>query len=327
MKVTIIGTINEDHVFLPGQEEERISFGGILYNTIRMAVLFGDRATIYPVTRIGREHFEPIAGILAPYPQVRLEGLLESPLGTNESYLYFTDSKNRDERIILHAEPLSLAEMEPFLDSDIIHYNSISGREMDKETFEALAKRTHALLSMDIHNRISNFEPDGVPYFRRFTEWREWVLHLEMVQMNETEASFLGGDRILSNIADLVPIGVDLVRAGPSQALITLGRDGALLVYRRSDRIYSLHVPATSHPPVNTTGCGDAFSSGYLFAFKNGLDPPYSTLFASTVAGVKAATDGLGDSFPGERYWDEMQREYAHLIARIQSGWGGEQVA
>ena len=327
LKITIVGTINEDHIFLPGQEEERVSFGGILYNTIRMAILFGDEATIYPVSRVGREHFQSITDILAPYPQVSPDGLLESPLGTNESYLYFTDSKNRDERIILHAEPLSLTDLEPFLDSDIIHYNSISGQELDKETFWALVKRTDALLSMDIHNRIANFGLDGVPTYQPFTEWHEWVEHLEMVQMNETEASFLVGNKIFLNIEDLVPIGVDLVRAGPSQALITLGGDGALLVYRKSDGIYAFHVPATSHLPVNTTGCGDAFSSGYLFALEKGLDPPGATLFANTVAGVNAATDGLGDGFVGERYWDEMRRQYADLITRIESGSRGERVA
>ncbi len=326
MKISVIGTINYDHIFLPDEPEERTSFGGILYNSIRLAVLFGDRAEIYPVSRIGRNHRDPIAQMLSDYPSIRLDGLLDSPLGTNEAYLYFTDSKNRSERIILHAEPLAQDDIEPFLDSDFIHFNFISGKEVNKETFHILARQTEADLSMDIHNLIGNFELDGIPSKRVFTDWPEWVAPLEFVQMNETEASFLVGDEVFTDAERLIPIGVNLVEAGPRSALITLGKDGAIVVYRRDDSTFAAYVPGTSHQPVNTTGCGDAFSSGYRFALCEGLDPLRATLFANTVAGMNAATEGIGESRPVEDYWREMRDEYGELLARIESGWCGDGV-
>jgi len=326
MKITVIGTINHDHVFLPGEEKERNSFGGILYNSIRLAVLFGEQADIYPVSRIGRNHRDTIRRILSDYPGIQPDGLLDSPLGTNEAYLYFTDSKHRSERIIFHADPLTQDDLEPFLDSDFIHFNFISGRELSKDAFAALARRTEAALSMDIHNLIANFELDGIPCQRILTDWRDWVAPLEFVQMNETEASFLSSDRIMTEVEDLTPIGKQLVEAGPSSALITLGRDGAIVTYRRNDGIYTSHIPGTSHPPVNTTGCGDAFSSGYRFALHEGLGPLRATLFANTVAGINATTEGIGNSYPLDRYRREMQDEYGDLLKRIESGWCGDRI-
>ena len=61
-----------------------------------------------------------------------------------------------------------------------------------------------------------------------------------------------------------------LLRAkGLDTALVSLGRDGAVLV----DGSGALHGRTAAVTAINTVGAGDAFLAGYLAADSNGLPP------------------------------------------------------
>jgi sugar/nucleoside kinase (ribokinase family) len=87
----------------------------------------------------------------------------------------------------------------------------------------------------------------------------EWIAaalpHLDMLLPNEEQ--LLG----LTGATDLVPAARALTDRGVGVVAVTRGAHGAVIV----DADQVLEVPAFAIEPVDTTGCGDAFSAGFIF--------------------------------------------------------------
>jgi sugar/nucleoside kinase (ribokinase family) len=94
----------------------------------------------------------------------------------------------------------------------------------------------------------------------------EWIApafdHLDYLLPNDEQAiGFTGADDVESACRALVERGVGCVVA-------TCGADGAVIV----DAGASVRVPAFAIDVVDTTGCGDAFSAGFLRGLSLGRD-------------------------------------------------------
>jgi sugar/nucleoside kinase (ribokinase family) len=79
-----------------------------------------------------------------------------------------------------------------------------------------------------------------------------------------------------------------LLDAGAGLLAVTCGADGALIV----DREGSQQVPAFAVDVVDTTGCGDAFSAGFVYATWIGRAPRDAAALGNAVAALVA--QGLG---------------------------------
>ena len=79
-----------------------------------------------------------------------------------------------------------------------------------------------------------------------------------------------------------------LLDAGAGLLAVTCGAGGTLVV----DREGSQQVPAFAVDVVDTTGCGDAFSAGFVYATRIGRTPRDAALLGNAVAALVA--QGLG---------------------------------
>jgi sugar/nucleoside kinase (ribokinase family) len=97
-------------------------------------------------------------------------------------------------------------------------------------------------------------------------------------------------DQVLgfSEEQDLVTGAKKLLAAGAGLVAVTRGGDGALLV--TADGIET--VPAFAVEVVDTTGCGDAFSAGFLRGLSLGRTPREAAVLGSAAAALVA--QGLG---------------------------------
>jgi sugar/nucleoside kinase (ribokinase family) len=128
--------------------------------------------------------------------------------------------------------------------------------------------------------------------------WREdWLSHrsafellryLDIFFPNESEACRLTGEE------DPARILVKLADAGVSRVALKLGSSGAALLWN-GEMFF-----ADPHPiqPVDTTGAGDSFDAGFLYAWLNG-ETPEACLRIATVCGA-ISTEAFGgiDGFP-----------------------------
>jgi sugar/nucleoside kinase (ribokinase family) len=79
-----------------------------------------------------------------------------------------------------------------------------------------------------------------------------------------------------------------LLDAGAGLLAVTCGADGALIVSREGTQ----QVPAFAVDVVDTTGCGDAFSAGFVYATRLGRTPRDAAVLGNAVAALVAG--GLG---------------------------------
>jgi sugar/nucleoside kinase (ribokinase family) len=79
-----------------------------------------------------------------------------------------------------------------------------------------------------------------------------------------------------------------LLDAGAGLLAITCGAEGALVVSREGTQ----RVPAFKVDVVDTTGCGDAFSAGFVYGIHLGRQPGDAAVLGNAVAALVAG--GLG---------------------------------
>jgi sugar/nucleoside kinase (ribokinase family) len=106
--------------------------------------------------------------------------------------------------------------------------------------------------------------------------------HIDYLLPNEEQVLGLTGqDNLLDGCRQLLELGVDCVAA-------TCGADGAVVVDREGEE----HVPSLPVEAVDTTGCGDAFSAGFLRGLSLGRSRRECAILGCAVAGLVAG--GLG---------------------------------
>jgi sugar/nucleoside kinase (ribokinase family) len=114
----------------------------------------------------------------------------------------------------------------------------------------------------------------------------DWIAplfeHLDYLLPNDEQATGLSG------VADLERAGAWFVEHGVGCVVATCGGDGAVIV----DADGSERVPAFDVDVVDTTGCGDAFSAGFLRGLELGRSRRDAAVLGCATAGLVA--QGLG---------------------------------
>lgn len=105
---------------------------------------------------------------------------------------------------------------------------------------------------------------------------------LDLLFMNEKESFEISG------LHDKREACRWLSRQGVRTTVVTLGGKGAYI----SDPDYEGVVPAFQVPVVDTTGCGDAFSAGFLDAALRGMSPLDCAIWGNAVGAHCARTSG-----------------------------------
>ena len=116
---------------------------------------------------------------------------------------------------------------------------------------------------------------------------------LDFITPNETEAEILTGIAIKDQ-KDAFKAGKQLVSMGVKNVIVTLGADGCVLV---SNSIEKAFLPPKVKA-VDTTGAGDAFNGGFVFALAQNRDVEEAIGFASKVAAYSVLTVGVVPGLP-----------------------------
>ena len=111
----------------------------------------------------------------------------------------------------------------------------------------------------------------------------------DMIKPNADEIKMLTGKDANSE-DELIEAGLEIVRGGVEQVVISLGAAGALLI--REDSALRAFVPKIN--TVNTVGCGDCMTAGFAMAFEQNMNPEESLIHASAMSCAAAMTEGTG---------------------------------
>jgi sugar/nucleoside kinase (ribokinase family) len=292
-RIAIVGTINHDRIIRPdGTSDEGL--GGILYNVLSLAPFLERDESILPVARVGEETRAEIGALLSPYPRVDPSGILWNPGGTNETVLRYRSADERDETLIERIAPLREEDLGRAAEADFVLANLIWGKELSPELLRFLARKG-ARVVLDIQSLTLTFAEAPGRAYRRIPEWRAWCAGVEVLKGNEEEVRWFVGEE--GPWAGSVGGALRLVLgAGPRVAIATRGGSGAALAWREPEGDRYAEIPALRVPAaewIDSTGCGDAFTSGFLLGSLRGMSTLESALVGSVLAAAVCKTSGL----------------------------------
>lgn len=332
MKISVIGTIMRDEIHTVSGEK-RESFGGILYNVITLASLMRSTDTVEPICYVGEKHLDSIKNTyFEMLPQIRLLSLKTCKEGTDENVLTYRTDSDRNEKMTIHTPALSDEQIAAASTSAAILVNIINGKEMSLPQLAALRGKSKAHIHLDIHNLGKTISADGTLTPTGLPNWREWFQLVDSVQANEWEIQLLTGVKPETEeqfrTAILQLMSVREIKA----AALTIGGRGAVMAHRLGDesgKIYLLRIPALqTEKVVDTTGCGDCFSSAFVVGMLRYQNPAKAALMATTLSGLNTKGGGLETLFMRARKLDKnAQDSFPELFAKVTEGWLGEEIS
>jgi ribokinase len=137
-------------------------------------------------------------------------------------------------------------------------------------------------VSMDLTEEVVVRQPEGVLRI---------LPVLDTCILGHPEVQWLGGEKgFVAGLDRLLQLGIAVTA-------VKLGSTGCLL----TDGTQRMSFPAFNIEAVDTSGAGDAFSAGIVFARMHGLSMPATAALASALGALTASVHGAGLSMPGEQ--------------------------
>ena len=333
MRIAILGTICYDRV-LTHLGETKESFGGITYNVAALESLIDDGTQLVPIANVGYDRYDQVIELLSGYRGVSTEGLVRmDDMKIASVELVYKTISERSEALLYIPPPLSEAQLDLAASCDAILLNFITGQEMKLDTLRALKAKAKGHLHLDIHNVISIWTPEGPRKFVGLPDWQSWLANADTVQMNEFEVEQLLR-RDVRTEGKYLEAAAEVLCAGPMAVAVTLGPSGSVMAYRRQEApgadpvTYGIEWPAAElGKVVDTTGCGDSYSAGFIWSYLQSRDLVRANAAANIVGGVNCITPGIGNLQKAREMDTLIPQAWPELAERVAGGWIGDRLS
>lgn len=195
---------------------------------------------------------------------------------------YGANSDNRTQRVLAKADPFTLKEMKP-LEAKVFHLGSLLADDFSPEVVEYLS--TKGRVSIDVQGYLREVVGEEV----RAVDWKDKERILactDILKLNEHEMEVITHSRNPRTVA------LQLADMGVKEVIITLGSYGSLIYC--DGHFYE--VPAYKPQVlVDATGCGDTYSTGYLWMRLQGASCEEAGRFAAAMCTLKLEHSGPFD--------------------------------
>ena len=195
---------------------------------------------------------------------------------------YGANSDNRTQRVLAKADPFTVEEMKP-LQARIFHLGSLLNDDFSAEVVEFLSEK--GLISIDVQGYLREVRGEEV-HAISWEEKEKILKHTDMLKLNEHEM------KVITNSDNPRSVAEKLAAMGVKEVIITLGSYGAVIYADRKFYEIEAYKPREI---VDATGCGDTFSTGYLYCRAQGMGYEESGKFAAAMCTLKLEHSGPFD--------------------------------
>lgn len=281
-------------------KEIKLSFGGDALNESVILSRFGREVQL--ISRIGQDEAGArIQSFLKDNGISRESMIVEQGIDTSINIVLIDEQGERHfiTNPLGSQRRLSKKDIMPYVEtmSDIVSFASIFvsselNVEAMTELFRAIKEKPGRILAADM-TKPKNGE--------KLENLRELLSYVDYILPNEEEIALLTSEDDPLRNAEL------LIEAGVSCAVIKCGKRGCLI--RTKDELYRIPAYEVEHC-VDTTGAGDCFAAGFLWALSEGYPLSECGRFACAAASCAVecvgATDGVASlNEPMKRYKTE----------------------
>ena len=228
------------------------------------------------VTKIGQESQEEVDRLRQMNINVLSYSSRHSVFFENH---YGLDSDQRTQRVLAKADPFTIEEMKP-LQAEVFHLGSLLADDFSPEIVKYLSQKGR--ISIDVQGYLREVRGEKV----YAVDWKDMdavLPYVDMMKLNEHEM------RAIMQLNNPKTVAEKLASYGIREVIITLGSYGSLIY---ADKTY-YEIPA--YPPkkiVDATGCGDTYSTGYLYMRSQGATFQEAGRFASAMCTLKLEHNG-----------------------------------
>lgn len=273
-KICCIGHITRDRIITPQQTID-MAGGTSFYMAHGMHHLSQD----FPfqlVTKIWQESQEEVDHLR----QMNIDVLsYSSPHSVFFENHYGLNSNQRTQRVLAKAAPFTIEEMEPLV-AEVFHLGSLLADDFSPEIVKFLAQKGR--ISIDVQGYLREVRGEKV----YAVDWKDMdavLPYVDIVKLNEHEMY------AIMHTNDPKIVAEKLASYGVREVIITLGSYGSLIYADKT----CYEIPAyTPRKIVDATGCGDTYSTGYLYMRSQGATFQEAGRFASAMCTLKLEHNG-----------------------------------
>ena len=228
------------------------------------------------VTKIGQESQEEVDHLR----QMNIDVLsYSSPHSVFFENHYGLNSNQRTQRVLAKAAPFTIEEMEPLV-AEVFHLGSLLADDFSPEIVKFLAQK--GCISIDVQGYLREVRGEKV----YAVDWKDMdavLPYVDIVKLNEHEMY------AIMHTNDPKIVAEKLASYGVREVIITLGSYGSLIYADKT----CYEIPAyTPRKIVDATGCGDTYSTGYLYMRSQGATFQEAGRFASAMCTLKLEHNG-----------------------------------
>lgn len=293
-KICCVGHITLDKIITP--KAELYMPGGTAYYFACGIRCLNPEANFRLVTAVAEPEMKTV-------DDIRRRGVEVTALPSRHTVFfenkYGADQNSRTQRVLAKADPFT-AEMLSGVEADIYHLGSLLADDFPVEVFEMLSEK--GVLSVDAQGFLREVRGERV-YSADWKNKRDYLRYVDVLKVNEFEIESLTG------YADVKGAALRLAEWGVREVCITLGSYGSVIY----DGSVFYTVPA--YPVgeiVDATGCGDTYSTGYLYKRACGAGIGEAGCFAAAMSSLK-----LEHSGPFSRTEADIERLLAESGLRV----------
>ena len=195
---------------------------------------------------------------------------------------YGANSDNRTQRVLAKADPFTVKEMKS-LEARIFHLGSLLNDDFSAEVVEFLSEK--GLISIDVQGYLREVRDEEV-HAISWEEKEKILKHTDMLKLNEHEM------KVITNSDNPRTVAEKIAAMGVKEVIITLGSYGAVIYADRKFYEIEAYKPREI---VDATGCGDTFSTGYLYCRAQGMGYEEAGKFAAAMCTLKLEHSGPFD--------------------------------
>lgn len=277
MKILLIGHSIIDH--FENDTDNLIFPGGIYYSTLGLLSVCKSNDEIFLLTGFNDKSLTFFKNI---YDKINLTYTIELN-NMPEVILKANTDKEREEVYKNISSTLKISHIDNWNQFDGILINMITGFDISLDDLTIIRKYYHGKIYFDVHTLSRGVDVNMNRYFRKIPSADEWLNNVDFIQCNETEIKTISAFEREGEIID------HLLKQKDKILLITRGKSGVSLFYKKDEVIESFYEKGIEIKQLNNIGCGDIFGAVFFYSYLCSKDLHSSLVIANKKAALAAS--------------------------------------